>query len=303
MSGITTGSSSKVNVLVTTKPTVKNLPIVLSQNTNVADATHAMSHPIDFKTLSKNPTTNKIIKPIKIVSQQAGLIESTVRSVKDFIGTTQTVVGHVRGFAKIEENAGKIIKVASKIATPLAKPIASLEVFNKFEKVITNPVLGKVFGFVSIVTGGFDIKNGITDISNGKKKDGGFKIVSGTAGVVGGVALIVGAAPVAAVAGAVVIGVSVVKYGDESTKKLGWLKDKNGNAQSSFDRLGDRATDIGSSVEKKTGSVVLGTVAKYGSGVIMVPAATVVAVSGAVVNGTKTVGGYVGKAWDWATGK
>ena len=109
--------------------------------------------------------------------------------------------------------------------------------------------------------------------------------------VVTGVALGVGATSVAAVAGGVGLGVMVVKYGNDSVKEQGWLKSKDGKNQSSFERLEERAGDIGNSVEKSTGSKFLGTTTKIASGIAMVPAAVVVSVGGAAVGAGKAIGG------------
>ena len=42
-----------------------------------------------------------------------------------------------------------------------------------------------------------------------------------------------------------------------------WIKDKNGQNESAFDRLGERATDIGGDVEKNTGITLTESLAMF----------------------------------------
>lgn len=241
---------------------------------------------------SKNNVAHKI--NIDDDKEVKDIYENVSTNISSSIGTTQTVMDLAKKAAVIGEGTTVLAKTAT-----VARTLTSLSVVKSVDKIASSPIANKALGVFSIVSGGFQAARGIKDIKNGKTERGTFNVLGGASNVVMGGALLVGAAPVAVAAGFVGLGVGVVKYGSSSVKQLGWLKGKDGKAQTAFERLSERANDVQKAVERKTGSKVLGYTAKVASGVAMVPAAIATSVGGAVVSGGKAIGSAVSNAWNY----
>lgn len=255
----------------------------------------------DSVKVNSKESKNKVTHSVQIDDFKPTKGEKVINTAGSIIGNTQDALDVSKKLVTAGQAAagtGAIAKITRAI-TPAIKVVTSLRGVDKIDKLVNNPVANKALGFLSIVGGGFQMRRGFKEIKKGEHEKGGFNIAGGAATVVMGGALVFGAAPVAAAAGAVGLGITVVKYGSGSVKKLGWLKSKDGKDQSTFERLGERSTDAQKAVQKRTGSKALGYVAKVGSSIAMVPVATVVSVGGAVVQGGKTVGGAVSGAWNY----
>ncbi len=104
------------------------------------------------------------------------------------------------------------------------------------------------------------------------------------------------------VLGFIARGVTLGIEGNSAVKELGWLKGKDGQAQGVIEHFKEKAVDIGKSVQERTGSETLGTIAKYGSGIIMAPVAIATAIVGGIVDSVKTISSFVSKAFNWMFG-
>jgi hypothetical protein len=224
--------------------------------------------------------------------------EKCAKTISGVIGNTQDIIMAAKKAGVIAQSSSGLVAKASGVVGA----IASNKVVQKVDKIVNTSIANKTFGVFAVVGGGFEIARGVKEIKKGNTHQGVYNIASGGTSVVTGVALGVGATSVAAVAGGVGLGVMVVKYGNDSVKEQGWLKSKDGKNQSSFERLEERAGDLGNSVEKATGSKFLGTTTKIASGIAMVPAAVVVSVGGAVVGAGKAIGGAVSGVYNYFFG-
>lgn len=243
--------------------------------------------------------SKNVIKPVELDCEKQTTGEKISKGVSGVIGNTQDALDVTKKIVSVSENSAGFLAKSSKVVAPVIKTVSGLAVVKSIEKVATSPIANKAFGVFAVAGGGFEIARGVKELKKGKTEQGVYNILNGGASVVCGGALFVGALPVAAVAGGVGLGLTVVKYGNDSVKKLGWLKGKDGKAQSAFERLAEKSNDAQKYVEKKTGSKVLGYTAKIGAGVAMVPAAVATSVVGAVYAGGKAIGGGVQKAWNW----
>lgn len=227
--------------------------------------------------------------------------ERVSKTVSGVIGNAQDILDVTKKVVTIGESTtqASALSRAARVVAPTVKTLTSLRIVKGVDKLVNNPIANKAFGVFAVAGGGFEIARGVKEIKKGNKEQGVYNIVNGGATVVCGAALFVGAVPVATVAGAVGLTAGVVKYGNDSVKKLGWLKGKDGKDQSAFERLGERANDAEKAVAKATGSKALGYAAKVGSGIAMAPAAIATSVGGAVVQGGQVVGNAVGNAWNY----
>lgn len=244
---------------------------------------------------------NTVIHNIQISKddkEQRDFPEDVSTKAASYISTTQTAMDLAKKATVIGEGTSRLAKVGSVLGST-AKTITSLSVIKGIDKIASSPIANKTLGVFSIASGGFQAARGIKEIKEGKTERGSFNVAIGASNVVMGGALLVGAAPVAVAAGFVGLGAGVVKYGSSSVKELGWLKSKDGKAQTAFERLAEKSDDAQKYVEKATGSKVLGYAAKVGSGVAMVPAAVATSVGGAVVSGGKAVGSAISNAWNY----
>jgi hypothetical protein len=276
---------------INTQSKIDNTKVV--SKTDIPKVNHTEKK--DSVKVNSKSSKNDVIHSVNIEKPvEKTLGEKISKTISGVIGNTQDGLDITKKISSLGTASGAVSKVSH-----VAKAITSLTVIKSIDKIASKPIVNKALGVFSVVGGGFEIARGVKEIKKGKTEQGVFSVLNGGAGVVMGGALLVGAAPVAVVAGFVGLGVSVVKYGSQSVKDLGWLKGKDGKAQTAFEHLAEKANDAQKSVEKATGSKVLGYVAKVGSGVVMVPAAVATSVAGAVVSGGKAIGNAVSKAWDY----
>ncbi len=260
----------------------------------------------DSVNVKSKESKSNVVHSVEIEDNlKADIGEKISKAVSATIGNSQDIISTAKGIVTTAE-AGTGVGVVAKITrslAPTAKVITSFRAVQGIDKLMNTPIANKALGVFSAVGGGFEVYRGVKELKKGNKEQGVYNLVNGGSGIVMGGALLVGVAPVALAASVVGLASEVVKYGSGSVKKLGWLKGKNGESQTAFDRLGERVNDAQKIVENKTGSKALGYVAKVGAGITMVPAAVAVSVGGAVVQGTKTVGSSVSSGWNYLMSK
>jgi hypothetical protein len=256
----------------------------------------------DVKSVDKSDHSPKKLtfpaKPVP-VDDSDDTVQNTTGKASMITSTLHKVPTVIANIDELQSDATGVMSMASKFAGTTAKVISESKAFQIGQKVIGNPIVAKGAGVLGIVSGGFEVNKGIKEIKKGKEADGVYHIADGGGNIVAGAGLVFGSATLASGGAAFGVGLGVGHFGDNSTKELGWLKDKNGKAQSASDRLGDKMWDVHESVEKATGSNVLGHVVAAGAGIAMLPAAAVTAVGGAVVNGGKKIGSGIASAWNY----
>jgi hypothetical protein len=257
----------------------------------------------------QNPVINKFMTPVSFVSIASTAEDNTDKTIQSVTSTASTLTSTlnkipsvISSISEIQSNSALMLRV-SKWAGPTAKVITDTKAFQVAGKFVGNPIVTKGAGTLGMISGAFEIKNGITKINKGNQDDGIFLMMDGTSNMVAGGALITGNAKVSSGAAAFGIGMSIGRFGDHSVRELNWLTDNKGKAESVSDRLGDKMWNVHEAVVKSTGNETLGTVTALGAGVIMLPAAGVVTVGGALINGGKQIDMGLISAWDYVFNK
>ena len=224
-------------------------------------------------------------------------VKGAVRAIPSIVEGSETLRNAITMVSSGVEELDTPAKIAQTLHLGGKTLAAADKVVNALEPIsnfIQKTPVRAVLGGIGVATGGYEIYRSIA-----KEQDTGNKVYGvahGAVTVVAGGALVVGAAPVAAVAGAVVVGMEIEKFGNGEVQRLGMLKDKQGKNQTAFGRLEERAKDIGAGVKAATGCAILGDITGVASGVLMAPTAGVVALAGAVAGGAD-------RAWSFITGK
>lgn len=252
-------------------------------------------------------------KPIEIISLVNSNFENDFDKEEDEIQTytkytsklatgVQRVSIGIANIAEFESDSKGLKVLAMTVAGPAAKVVTSSKAFKVTSKFIGNPVITKTAGTLGVFAGGLEIDKGFKELNKGEKSNGTYHLIDGGLNIFGGTSLIMGEKTLASKSAIIGVGLSIGHYGDNSVKELGWFKDENGNSQTVLENLYDKASYIDHSVQESTGNEIIGHVTGITSGIVMLPAAGVIAVSGAVVNVTEKVGNGISSAWNYLNG-
>ena len=252
------------------------------------------------KTPIAQPTSSdKLGPPVKLTHEKPTAVKVVSASGSAIKGAKNVVI-FVANYAPTAQEllqAGGTISTAVNVITSSKKVAGWVQslgtLAEKIAPILKTPAVRAGCEVIGVAVGGYEIYDGVKTYKD-DKGEGIHKTTIGVLDVSIGVAAALGATTVAPVLAAGKIGLEVGDFGDKEVKRLGMLKDANGNPESVSDRLGDRMWEIHDDVEKSTGSNVLGHVAAISSGVVMLPAGGVIAVAGAAA-------GAVDRAWTWVT--
>jgi hypothetical protein len=241
-----------------------------------------------------NPVRMSVLIPIENTADKTiQSVTSTASTVTSALNKIPAVIANI---SEIQSNSTLMIYV-SKMAGPTAKVLTESKAFQAAAKVVGNPYIAKGAGTLGVISGGFEIKNGIKEIRKNNVDEGMFIVFDGASNTVAGGGLILGSTMVASGGAAFGLGLSGGHFGDKAVKQLGWLTDSKGRKESVSDRLGNKMWDVHEAVEKSTGSDILAHTAAVGAGLFMLPAAGIVAVGGALAGGGRIIGDVASSAW------